>query len=367
MARPREQVSNGRPRKQNDLAPLSTEVLHLGLQALNLTITGGKATLISRLNLATGTKQPRSTSNSQAGRARTKRLAPKSRPYRATLTAAPAESPNEQADLENPGDDSSSVASGGDLDEIMEEFSSDVSPDPVQAGPFTAVQLAAIQDTVRSSLDQALQSFSWSLGHDQQPGTFNTLHRRPGSAAPVGLNRPLEQNLQDKILRGEYIDFSLLLPDSLARPQAPDIQLRVDDSIPGSSSVTMVRKRKPVIDSFHKWLDAFTAYALSMVGSHPRRSLELFKYQQIISRAASKFQGTAFLAYDGHFRRQAANDLRISWDQVDIELWTVTFSGLAKPHCLVCSSPYQCHSVGVIPKKHSNEWRTINHLTINLS
>ena len=160
----------------------------------------------------------------------------------------------------------------------------------------------------------------------------------------MGLNRPLEQNLQDKILRGEYIDFSLLLPDSLARPQAPDIQLRVDDSIPGSSPVTMVRKRKPVIDSFYKWLDAFIAYALVIVGSHPQRSLELFKYQQIISRAASKFQGTAFLAYDEHFRRQAANDLRISWDQVDIELWTVTFSGLAKPHCLVCSSPHHSQS-----------------------
>ena len=256
-------------------------------------------------------------------------MAPKSRPVRATLTTVPAESSTEQADLENPGDDSSSVASGGDLDEIMEEFSSDDSPDPVQAGPFTAAQLAAIQDTVRSSLDQALQSLPWSLGHDQQPGTFNSLHRRPGSAAPVGLNCPLEQKLQNKILRGEYIDFSLLLPDSLAWPQAPDIQLRVDDSSPGSSPVTMVRKRKPIIDSFHKWLDAFTAYALVIVSSHPRRSLELFQYQQIISRAASKFQGTAFLAYDEHFRRQAANDLRISWDQVDIELWTATFSGLA--------------------------------------
>ena len=102
----------------------------------------------------------------------------------------------------------------------------------------------------------------------------------------------------------------------------------------------MVRKRKPVIDSFHKWLDAFTAYALVIVGSHPRRSLELFKYQQIISRAASKFQGTAFLAYDEHFCCQAAHDLRITWDQVDIELRTVTFSDLAKPHCLVCASPH---------------------------
>ena len=165
---------------------------------------------------------------------------------------------------------------------------------------------------MRSSLDQALQSFPWTLGFDSQPITFINTHRRPGSAALVGLNRPLELHLQNKILRGEFIDFSLLLPGSLARPQLPYIQLWVDDSIPGSSPVTMARKRKPVIDSFHKWLDAFTTYALVIVGSQPRRAAELCRYQQIISRAASKFQGTAFLAYDEHFRRQAANDLRIS-------------------------------------------------------
>ena len=76
-------------------------------------------------------------------------MAPKSRPVRATLTAAPAESSTVQANWENPSDDSASVASGGDLDEIMEEFSSDDSPDPVQAGTFTAAQLAAIQDSVK--------------------------------------------------------------------------------------------------------------------------------------------------------------------------------------------------------------------------
>ena len=110
-------------------APESKTIwLHFRLQALNLPIMGGKATLISCLNLATGTKQLCSTSNSQAGRARAKHLAPKSRPVRATLTAAAAESSTEQANLENPGDDSSNVASGGNLDEIMEEFSSDDSP-----------------------------------------------------------------------------------------------------------------------------------------------------------------------------------------------------------------------------------------------
>ena len=132
MARPRKQVSNGCPRKQNNLASLSTEVLRFRLQALNLLITGGKAALISRLNSATGTKPPRSTSNPQAGRARTKRLAPKSRPVRAPLPAAPAESATEEANLEDPGDVSSSVASAGGLDNIMEEFSSDDSPIPLK-------------------------------------------------------------------------------------------------------------------------------------------------------------------------------------------------------------------------------------------
>ena len=58
MARPRKQVSNGRPRKQNDLASLSTKVLRLCLQALNLPITGGKATLIPVLTWRLGQNSP---------------------------------------------------------------------------------------------------------------------------------------------------------------------------------------------------------------------------------------------------------------------------------------------------------------------
>ena len=92
----------------------------------------------------------------------------------------------------------------------------------------------------------------------------------------MGLHRPLEKNLEDKILRGEYVDFTLLLPDSIAHPQSPVVQLRVEVSDPGSlvSPVIMVRKRKPVIDTFHKWLDASTTYKHVIVAAYPRRALE---------------------------------------------------------------------------------------------
>ena len=174
--------------------------------------------------------------------------------------------------------------------------------------PFTETQMAAIQETVHSSLEQALQSFPFQPTYlaSATPATTNLPRRRPGAATPLGLTRPLDKSLTDKILRGEYFDFTMLLPDSLTRPQTPDIQLRLDDSVPGSSApLTMVRKRKPVIDTFHKWLDAYTAYTLVIVESYPRRSLELLKYQQIISRAATKFKGLAFLSYDEQFRRRS--------------------------------------------------------------
>ena len=99
--------------------------------------------------------------------------------------------------------------------------------------------------------------------------------------------------------------------------------------------MTMVRKHKPVINTFHKWLDAFTTYMIVLVTAYPQRT---------ISCAASKFKGLSWLTYDEQFRLRAANDLTINCGQVDLELWTVTFSGLAKLHCIVCSSPYHSQS-----------------------
>ena len=109
----------------------------------------------------------------------------------------------------------------------------------------------------------------------------------------------------------------------------------------------MVRKKKPVIDSFHKWVDAFTTFMLVVVNAYPGRAAELIKYLQIISRAEAKFRGLTWRYYDEQFRRRAAQDLSLNWGLVDLELWTVTFSGQAKPHCFLCSSPY--HGQGDCP------------------
>ena len=232
-------------------------------------------------------------------------------------------------------DHSSSVSSEDDFDLPPDLDPVEQSISPLSQTLFTTEQLAAIQQTVQQSIAEAM----YSHGSQVVPDTVQPFHsfpstspgpqqRRSGVATPLGFQRALEKGTEDKILRGEYIDFSLLLPDSLSRPQAPELQLRFVDSGSGLSSwMTVVRKRKPVIDTFHKWLDAYTTYMLVLVTAYPGRSLELLKYQQTISCAATKFKGLSWLTYDEQFRRRAANDLTINWGQVELELWTVTFLG----------------------------------------
>ena len=77
------------------------------------------------------------------------------------------------------------------------------------------------------------------------PPYSGTQPRWAGTATPLSLHRPLERSLEDKILRGEFIDFTLLLPDSLTQTQVPKFQLQLDNLSPGSlsSPLFMVRKK----------------------------------------------------------------------------------------------------------------------------
>ena len=132
--------------------------------------------------------------------------------------------------------------------------------------------MAAIQDTVHV-WEQVINSPSCPstepFSSPPPPITLTPSPRRQGAATPLGLDHPLDRNLEDKILRVEYIDFTLLLPVSISWSQVPKIQLCESDSTPGSASpVSMVCKQKVVVDNFQKWLDAYTAYMLVLVASY---------------------------------------------------------------------------------------------------
>ena len=82
----------------------------------------------------------------------------------------------------------------------------------------------------------------------------------------------------------------------------------------------MVRKKKAVIDSFHKWVDAYTMFMHVLVTAYPRRAVEFIKYLQIISKAEAKFRGLAWLHYDEQFRCHASQYLTLNFFQVKLSL-----------------------------------------------
>ena len=206
------------------------------------------------------------------------------------------------ANLDNVNNEYNALSDHGSLSSIAEMMESGPEQDESRFQKntgFSQSQRAAIEAILTNSVRSETTTLQTSpAAHLPSASTQNLL--TPGMASPLGLSRPGDKTFEDKILRGEYIDFALLLPDTLYQSQTPGIQLRLDDSSSGpmGSPVTTVRKKKPVIDTFPKWLDAYMTYMLVLVNAYPRRALKLIKYQQIISRAVAKFKGLAWLSYD---------------------------------------------------------------------
>ena len=296
MARPRSKSLKATCTRTADFKNLSSEVLRLHLQSLNLPITGSRAHLVERLRLATKSA-PAATPGRSRSRAQNGRVH-KDKPLASNVRVRPRPQPSvptEQADAETRSSDDDEQS---DMDSAVEELLEDFEPQVPKDAVFSPAQMLAIQETVSASVNEALRVFNNHEAQARFPDDLRTPGpRMPNTATPLGLHRPLEKSLEDKILRGEYIDFCLLLPAFMYRSQAPALQLRYEDSSPGSqgSPLTLVRRKKPMIDTFQKWLDAFTAYMLVIVAVHPSRALELIKYQQTISKAVTKFKGLAWL------------------------------------------------------------------------
>ena len=244
------------------------------------TITGSKAQLTKRLEaVVQGVQhhQPKPTGCVQ--KCQTKSRAVRSRPVDCTdYNSRPA------LDADD-GDELSLVSS---LDLCKDPPNADMLEDVLDQPPasFTGAQIVTIRETVQLSVAKSTQQTStvsratWAIPRFWRVLPFSFHVSRPGSANPIGLQPPLDKGTEDKIFLGEYIDFTLLLPDTITSPQVPELQVHFNDSGPGSTSnMTMVRKQKFVIDSLHKWLDAYTTYMMVIVSAYPCRALELLKYK----------------------------------------------------------------------------------------
>ena len=122
---------------------------------------------------------------------------------------------------------------------------------------------------------------------------------------------PVPTSVQQRIIRGEFIDFNTLLPEVMFSTA----------NVTPSSGTTRSTSQTPRINSFSSWLDAWNIYIAIVVAHNPSRALELLGYQRLIHSASKHFNTSAWLNYDVQFRTLAAANPQLQWNLRHSELW----------------------------------------------
>ena len=178
MACPRSQPATSR--QSTDLSKLSSEVLRLRLQQMNLSVTGNHARLVERLCSANGTHQLSATTRNKQADGRV----PKRSSTSSKHSQQAARSLNRQYAA------SYLASEPHDLDQVLDHFPKeeesttsdllvDLNAEPLESmessdAVFTVAQLAAIQDTVSSTVQAEFQLLPHKDVIPPAPAFFST-------------------------------------------------------------------------------------------------------------------------------------------------------------------------------------------------
>ena len=129
----------------------------------------------------------------------------------------------------------------------------------------------------------------------------------------------LPLKLVSRIRALEFIEISEMLPEALL----PDHQ---------ETGATACRPSRstPVTDIL-VWTECFLMMEAVLAEQFPDKAAQLLVYLRRVVHAARNFQGTAWVAYDRLYRRQALAQRSLDWAREDSSLYNEAFKGQAKP------------------------------------
>ena len=119
---------------------------------------------------------------------------------------------------------------------------------------------------------------------------------------------PVPAQIRQKIIQGEFIDFSVLLHKATFPDAAAD---------PLPSAQQSIKK----ISSFVMWMQAWNLYLSVILSHNPAKVLEMIPYQRLICSATTLLPAQNWLQYDAKFRTLAAANPLLRWDQRHSDLW----------------------------------------------
>ena len=141
------------------------------------------------------------------------------------------------------------------------------------------------------------------------------------SYAMVGVH--VDSTLQEKIRRGEYVDFTRLLPRDKQVYDDHHLELVYKD---GQTYFVPAGERdgsSSSINSFHKWELAFRVFSNVYLKEHPERTTELVQYNHIICTAACAYIWENVYTYDREFHMHMSNFPQRSSTLILQQAWTM--------------------------------------------
>ena len=161
----------------------------------------------------------------------------------------------------------------------------------------------------------------------------------PPRPSTIGHTIPaITQKLQDKILAGEFIDFSELPP---AKGKASPLSLPTAEGNIILVNAADLAQQKKLIPDLGTWIQCFTIYTGVICAHHPTRLPDLLSYQYQITRVSQRYRWPSWVIFDQNFRQMVADRGSTTLAHLDPTLFTQCFSGQAKENntwCLYCHS-----------------------------
>ena len=132
----------------------------------------------------------------------------------------------------------------------------------------------------------------------------------------------LEESIQMKIIRGEYVDFGRLVPkDRVMTVDDSRYEMIVRDGktywVPASNN------EATDISSYNRWEQAFRVFSDVYVRAFPHRASELVQYSHLIHTASQTYIWENVYMYDKDFHLHLSRYPKRSWSIILQQAWAV--------------------------------------------
>ena len=132
----------------------------------------------------------------------------------------------------------------------------------------------------------------------------------------------LDQATYDKIVQGDYVDFTRLIPKDKVLME-DDQRMQIINKAGQTFWVPATQAEVSSINSFGKWEQAFRVFSDVYTRAYPHRAAELVQYNHVIHTASIAYSWDNVYIYDKDFRLHMSRHQNRPWSLILQQSWSL--------------------------------------------